>query len=127
MRVFELGDQLGLPFELADEVGVVGQTRVDDLDRDLATELGLKGAIDRAEGTAADPLAELVPAHPAADRIQLGILLKDLSLEALEFGRWLDAKLLGQHRSGAEVGLQRVPLATRAVQGDHELAPVALA
>ena len=45
MRVLQPGDELGLGLEAADEVGVIGVLRQDDLDRDIAPDPRLDGAM----------------------------------------------------------------------------------
>jgi hypothetical protein len=44
-------DELSLGGESADELGVVGEPRMDDLDRDLPPHLGLECPVHRAEGS----------------------------------------------------------------------------
>ena len=64
VRVLEPGDELGLGLEPADERRVVGELGPDHLDRHLAPDDRLVGAVDRPEGAAPELLAQLV----AADR-----------------------------------------------------------
>ena len=66
--MLELGDQLRLGLEAADERRPVGQLGADHLDRHLPADRGLVRAKDDAEVAAADLLAELVAPHRAAER-----------------------------------------------------------
>ena len=66
--MLELGDLLRLRLESANERWLVDELRPDGLDRHLTPDRGLVGAVDDAEVAAADLLAELVPAHRAAER-----------------------------------------------------------
>ena len=52
--MFEASDDLRLGFETADEVGVVGITGANSLDRDLTADHWLVSAIDKAESASAD-------------------------------------------------------------------------
>jgi hypothetical protein len=70
--MLELRYQLGLGLEAADERRVVDQLGTDDLDRDLPPDRRLVRAIDDAEVTAADLLAQLVAANRAAERAERG-------------------------------------------------------
>ena len=54
--------QSRLALKVADNVGVVGIVRVDDLDRYLAPHGGLVGAVDLAKAAGADALAQFVAA-----------------------------------------------------------------
>ncbi len=68
--VLEPGHGAGLCFESADEVGVVGHLRADDLgDRDLTSDGRLEGSVDVAGGARADQFAQLVATdqQPQAD------------------------------------------------------------
>ncbi len=46
VRMLEAGDHLRLLLEPADEIRVGGKTRVNDLDRDVATDFRLHSAVD---------------------------------------------------------------------------------
>ena len=67
VRVLELGDELRLGLEAADEGGLVDQLRTDDLDRHLAAHRRLIGAVDDAEVAGAHLLAQLVAADGAPE------------------------------------------------------------
>ena len=58
--MLEASDDLGHALELADEVGMVRELGMDGLDRDLAPDLRLRGAIDDAERALADRLEQPV-------------------------------------------------------------------
>jgi len=42
----ERGEDVGFPAEAGDTLGIVGERRRQDLQRDVSTELGVFGAID---------------------------------------------------------------------------------
>ena len=63
VRMLQRRDHLRLGLEAADEGRVVGEVGTDDLDRHLATDSGLIGAVGRARGTVADLLPQLVSTH----------------------------------------------------------------
>ncbi len=67
VRVLELRDELCLGLEATDEGGLVDELGADDLDRHLAADRGLIGAVDDAEVAGADLLAKLVAADGAAE------------------------------------------------------------
>ena len=58
--MLEAGDELRLALEPADERGVVGEIRVDDLHRDIAAHTGLGRAVHDPEATLTELLAQLV-------------------------------------------------------------------
>ena len=63
VRMLERRDHLRFGLETTDEGRVVGEVGTDDLDRHLATDSGLVGAVRRTRRTVADLLAQLVPTH----------------------------------------------------------------
>ena len=67
MRVLELRDESRLRLEPAHERGPVDELGADHLDRDLAPDRRLVGAIHDADVAAPDLLAELVAPHRAAE------------------------------------------------------------
>jgi hypothetical protein len=69
MRVFEPRDDLRFGLKAADELGMIGILRQDNLDRDRAADAGLLCAIDCAKAAYADPLAELVALNNASARL----------------------------------------------------------
>ena len=77
MRVLETGDDLRLGLEPADELGVVGEMRVDRLDRDVTTDHGLDRPMHGTEGPLADLLEQPVAAQRLALEIEVGILAED--------------------------------------------------
>ena len=58
--MFQPGDKLRFGFKAANEVGLVGELGENDLDRDLAPDGGLVGAVHDAEPPTADSLAQFV-------------------------------------------------------------------
>src|SRR5262245_24220035 len=66
--MLELGDELRLRFEPANERWLIDEIGADCLDRHLTPDRGLIGAVHDAEIAAADLLAELVSAYRAAER-----------------------------------------------------------
>ncbi len=68
VRMLELCDQLRLGLEPADERRLVDELGPDDLDRHLAPDRGLVGAVHDTEVAPPDLLAKLVSAHRAAER-----------------------------------------------------------
>ncbi len=73
--MLELGGDLRLPAEAADGVRVPGELRVEDLDRDVAVQGGLPGAVDRPHAAGADRLldAELVEEELAEKGVFLAL------------------------------------------------------
>ena len=63
VRMLERRDDLCFGLETADEGRIVGEVGTDDLDRHLATDSGLVGAVGRPRRTGTDLLPQLVPAH----------------------------------------------------------------
>jgi hypothetical protein len=61
------------------------------------------------------------------DPVQRCILVQDGALELLERWAWVDAELIGERLPRLLVCLQRLGLATRPVQGQHQLAAQPLA
>ena len=59
--------------------------------------------------------------------VERRVLLEDRVLELLEAGARLEPQLVRQHAPRAAVGLERLSLARRAVQRQHQLAPQPLA
>ncbi|MFN8504759.1 MAG: hypothetical protein U0177_22860 [Kouleothrix sp.] len=76
--MFEAGDELGLALEAADELGAVGVLGENDLDGDVAADLGLPGAEDEAVAAFAERRAQLV----AFDRL-LNTLVDHISSRPL--------------------------------------------
>lgn len=61
--MLERRDDLCFGLETADEGRIVGEVGTDDLDRHLATDGGLVGAVGRPRRTCTDLLPQLVPTH----------------------------------------------------------------
>jgi hypothetical protein len=62
----------------------------------------------------------------ARGRVEPWVLVEDGGLEAPQLGPRLDAQFVDECAAGALVGVQRLPLAARAVEGDHQLSPAPL-
>ena len=60
MQVFQLGDELGLRLEAADEIRLVGELRLDHLDRHFPFDDMLPGTVDSTEGSFTNRLQEIV-------------------------------------------------------------------
>src|SRR5947208_34905 len=60
MQMFQPGDDLGLGLEAADEVGLVGELRVDDFEGHFAVEQRLEGAVDGPETARPEAFTQLV-------------------------------------------------------------------
>ena len=70
---------------------------------------------------------EALPALSARRRLEFRLLAEDRALEPLEGGARLDPELLDEQLLRLLVGGERVGLAARPVEGEHELAAQALA
>ena len=127
VRVLELGDDLRLALEATDEVRMVRELGRDRLDRDLASDLRLGGAIDHAERALADLLQEPIAPQRLALEIELGVLAKDPLVQQLEIARRIDAELLRQHGPRPLERRQGLRLPVRSVQGEHQPAPESFA
>ena len=69
----------------------------DHLDRDLAPDLRLGGAVDHSERTLANLLQQPIASQRFALELELGVLAKDPLVQQLEIAGRIDAELLGQH------------------------------
>ena len=127
MRVLELGDDLRLALETTDEVRMVRELGRDRLDRDLASDLRLDGAVDDAERTLADLLQEPIAPQRFALEIEIGVLAKDPLVQQLQITRRIDAELLREHGPRPLECRESLPLPVRSVQGEHQLAPQSFA
>ena len=63
MRVLEFGDHLGFGFEALYKFRMLGELRQDNLDRNLAFNGWLFGAVDDAEAAFADALDQLIASN----------------------------------------------------------------
>jgi hypothetical protein len=124
--MFEPRNELGFRLEPSDELGVVGEARVDNLHCHLTANLGLESPVDRAEGPLPDLLQEPVAAQRLTGDVESTVLPEDLLVEALECGGGVDAELLGEDLPCLPEGRQCVALPTRAVEGRHEVGPETL-
>jgi len=115
--------KLGLGREAADELRVVGKPRVDDLDRDLAPHLRLERPVHCAEASLSQELEEPVPAQGLTAEVERDILPENLLLDVLKLGRWIDPEFCGEHLTRSLVSRERVTLAARTVQGNHQVSP----
>ncbi len=140
VRVFEPGDELGLGLEPADERRVVGELGRDHLDRHLAPDDRLVGAIDGAERAATELLAQLVAAHrqprvATARSLAVGVRsssnasssTEDLLLQVADRARRIDADLgdepLAERGEGAKsLGGSAAPVQRQHQRGDEPLA-----
>ena len=76
VRVRERGDGLGLALEARERVGVRGQLRGKDLDRDVAVELRVARAVDLAHAPGAERREDLVGAEACSGgKRQVGCIL----------------------------------------------------
>jgi hypothetical protein len=72
VRMAEGGERPGFEFEPSEPVGVVGKCARQNLERDVAAELGIAGAIDLAHGTGADGVDDFVGTNGRAGRQRRG-------------------------------------------------------
>ncbi len=98
----------------------------DHLDRHLAPDARLAGAVDLGETSLADETADLEVHASAslrgAELEQQRVLIDDPLFQALGGFGGIDAELLDETVTQPAVGAQRLGLALRPVQGHHELA-----
>ena len=132
--MLERRDDLCFGLETPDEGRVVGEIGTDDLDRHLATDSGLIGAVRRTRRTGADLLAQLVTTHRrararasaprtagAGSDLERLVPDDDLLLEPPKPRRRLDPELLAEPRLEDLVHPQCVGLPRRSVQREHPL------
>ena len=127
--VLEPSDQLGVSFEAADELGVVGQIGIDHLDRHLASRSRLVGAIVDPRAVPGEPLTQLVSPDRQSNLRGVGGRLQvegrvgndDTFLQALQRGGRFDAQFLTEMRPQPPERPKRLGLAARAVQRHHQL------
>ncbi len=81
--VLQARDALGLALEPSDEVRVVGQLRVDHLDRDVASDLRLVRPVRHAQRPGPQPLEQPVAAQWRALWVEGGVLVEDALLDQL--------------------------------------------
>ena len=79
VRVDQPGDGLRLPLETLQAGGVVGELGGEDLQGDIAIQLGVPGAVDLAHAAPAEEADDLVVAEGFADQVpppgkRIGIL-----------------------------------------------------
>ena len=93
---------------------------------------------DRSASSSSRPTSSTSGGAPAARRrapaaaralggLERGVLGEDRRLQPLQLGARLEPQLVDQRRAGAAVGVERVGLAARAVEGEHEVGVQALA
>ena len=66
VRMIERGEHLRFTTEAREAIGIVGNGRQQDLDRDLAIQLWVAGSVDLAHPARADPRLDLIRADPLA-------------------------------------------------------------
>ncbi len=66
VRMIERREDLRFPAEACEAIGIVGNGRQQDLDRDLAIQLRVAGSVDLAHPARADPRLDLIRADPLA-------------------------------------------------------------
>ena len=79
VRMIEGGEHLRFTTEAREAIGIVGNGRQQDLDRDLAIQLRVEGFVDLAHPARADPCLDLIRADPLALEILCGEGVLDLS------------------------------------------------
>ena len=119
------------------EPGLSGPTGTDQRDEatarheldqlaDLALATNERGERRREVG-ARPPGLQRHHRETEAGRDQRGVLVQDRGFERLQRGAGVEAELLGEHLAGVPVDTERVRLAVRAVQRQHQLTARALA
>ncbi len=137
VRMLELGDELCVRLEAADEVGLVRTFGSHDRDGDISLDRGLMSTVRGAGRCHADLLTERVAANGQPGRVRRhrnarrnvegGVAGQDLGLQpAQRFGR-IETEFLGEPVSQQSIRPQRIDLATRPVQRQHQLAGQLLA
>jgi hypothetical protein len=127
VRVLERRDGLRLGLESTDERGIVRTMLVHHPDRDLSADVGLRRPVHNADRVLAHAFEQSVAAQRLPTRIQVGALGEDPFVHPAELRRRVDPQLVGEDLAGSLVGGECFPLATRAVEGEHQLLPEAFA
>jgi hypothetical protein len=127
MGMLQRRDGLCFGLETADERRIVGTMLVDNPDRDLPADVRLACSVEDAERVLADAFEQPVPPQRLSAGIQVRALSEDPLVNLAQVRRRIDPELVGQGPAGPLIGRQRVPLATRAIEGEHQLLPEALA
>ena len=84
MQVFQLGDELGFRLEAADEIGLVGELRLNDLYCDFPFDEMLPGKIDSTKGSFTNRLQEIV-AFDGAGSVSVYIALLGRNLFLIKY------------------------------------------
>ena len=127
VRVLQPGNGLRLLLESPDEDRVVGQLRVDLLDPDLASELGVERPPHDTERALADAFQQSVASQRTPGELQRRVLLEDPSLELLELRRRVDPQLVREQVLRVPIGVERFCLPAGSVAREHQMPPQTLA
>ena len=104
--VVEGGDGPRLPFEEAEALGIAGHLLRQHLDRDVAAEAGITGAVDLPHAAGPEELDDLVGSELCVTRKRHGTLEVEHDAEAADAWRQDLVDAVEHRRRGVEVPLQ---------------------
>ena len=90
--MLQLGDRFRLALEAADEVGTMGEGRIEDLDRNAAVQAGVLGFVHRGHPTTAQDRREAVASQSQATADQILHVTPFLRLP--ESAAWQDSGIV---------------------------------